>query len=247
MSLLSLLAFGLLCWLSCAATAGAADPSPAPTRIWSGLVLATNPAHPAQPPEPLRKFASKLKNIFGYNQFELVGEYSEKMDDPSERWLLPSKDFYLSVKTRNLPAQHYPMDVVLFQNRRRLAEFETHLSPESPLFIRGPLYAGGQLVIVLRVADASEFPVRPAPKPPFVVLNPSPFSPVPPPREKEHPVTAAILITPPKARIIPLPADHSFGPLPPGRPGPGPADRFGPMSGDRPGGPGDIDQKFGKP
>ena len=151
-----LLVFCVL-WLAGPAYAGS-PPAPAatPTSIWSGLVLATNDAHPADAPAELCKYAAKLKNIFGYNQFELIGQYSEKMDDPLERWLIPSKDFCLSVKTHNEPGENYPMKIVLFQNRRRLAEFETHLSSESPLFIRGPLYAGGQLIIVLHIVEPSD-------------------------------------------------------------------------------------------
>ena len=166
MPLLSLLVFSLL-WLAHASRALAGDPSPAvaspapaPAAIWSGLVLATNDAHPAQAPPQLSKYAEKLKNIFGYNQFELIGEHSEKMDDPYERWLIPSKDFCLSVKTHNVPGEPYPMKIALFQNRRRLVEFEPHLSTESPLFIRGPLYAGGQLIIVLQVVEPVDAAAR---------------------------------------------------------------------------------------
>lgn len=159
--LVLLLAF---CWLSTALPAFAGEPSspsPPPRAIWSGLVLATNNAHPAAAPTRLRIYAEKLKNIFGYNQFELVGEASERMDDRYERWLIPSKDFFMSVKSRTEAGQRHPVKVVLFQNRRQLAEFETHLSPESPLFIRGPLYARGQLVIVLHVVEPNEVLVRP--------------------------------------------------------------------------------------
>jgi len=225
----------LLCWFSCAATAsaaGAVEPSPTPSRIWSGLVLATNPAHPAQVPDRLRKYAEKLKNIFGYNQFELVGESSEKMDDPSERWLIPSKDFWLSVKSHTQPGGGY--EVVLFQNRRRLAEFETHLNPKSPLFIRGPLYAGGQLVIVLHAVDPTEVPVREV-RAPVVAANPSPVSKATPARDKERSNAAAA------APVVPKPV---FNPLPADRFGPGSTDRFGPLPGERPG---DFDPKFGKP
>jgi hypothetical protein len=133
-------------------------PSPSPTTgilfprtIWSGLVLATNDSHPAAAPAQLRNYSRQLKNIFGYNQLELVGENSQKMDDPYERWLVPSKDFSLSVNIHNQPGQNYPMKIVLFQGRKKLAEFEPHMSPDSPLFIRGPMYAKGQLVIVLHV------------------------------------------------------------------------------------------------
>ena len=234
MPLLSLLAFCLLCWLSCAATASAADASPpSPPAIWSGLILATNDAHPAQAPTRLRLFADKLKNIFGYNQFELVGEHSEKMDDPYERWLIPSKDFCLSVKTHTGPGERYPMKIALFQNRHRLVQFEARLNSDSPLFIRGPLYAGGQLVIVLRVVDPSELPMR-ALRTPFVGANPSPIINGTPPREKDRP-TPASLATIPKERFNPAPVDH---------PSLIPADHFGPMPGERPG---DMDSKIMKP
>lgn len=157
MPLLPLLGFCLL-WLSLPTLVLASDASPSsrPAAIWSGLILATNNPHPAEAPVRLHRYAEKLKNIFGYNQFELIGEYSEKLGDTNERWLIPSN---LSVRTQIEPGQRnrgYPMKIALFQNRHRLAEFETHLSPESPLFIRGPLYAGGQLVIVLHVVDPSE-------------------------------------------------------------------------------------------
>jgi hypothetical protein len=241
MSLLSFLAAVLL-GLACAGMASAASPasdaSPPPARIWSGLILATNDSHPAQAPDRLRKFADKLKSIFGYNQFELIGEYSEKMDGSTERWLIPSKDFYLSVKTHNQPGGHNPATVTLFQSRHKLAEFETHLSPDSPLFIRGPLYARGQLVIVLHMADPSEAAVHPVAKPPLAVLNPTPLSTVLPPREKERPNSASV-VTIPKTHLNPPPPDH-FGPPPAARFGPGPADRLGPH-------PGDLDPKLGKP
>jgi hypothetical protein len=144
--------------------ADASSPSPAvvgkviPRAIWTGLVLATNDPHPAEAPSQLRRFAGKLRNIFGYNQFELIGENSEKMEVPSERWLIPSKEFYLNVKTHPEPGQKLPDTIILFQNRRRLAEFETHLTADSPLFIRGPQYARGQLVIVVHVSEPGEAP-----------------------------------------------------------------------------------------
>jgi len=147
------------------------------------------------------------------------------MDDPSERWLLPSKDFCLSVKTRNDPGQNYPMKIVLFQNRRRLVEFEPHLGSDSPLFIRGPLYARGQLVIVLRVIDASEIPARSVVRPALAAANPSPISTESAALQKGHPLSLAATL-PKQQHPLPGPAaDHSghatlmpldHTPLPPG-------------------------------
>jgi hypothetical protein len=255
MPLFSLLAFGLLCWLSCASCEAAgpgAEASPPPHAIWSGLVFATNDPHPTQAPERLRQFAQKLKNIFGYNQFELVGEYAEKMGDPFERWLIPSKDFSLSVKTHNEPGQRYRTRIVLFQNRQRLAEFETHLNPDSPLFIRGPQYAGGQLVIVLHEVDASQVPVHtPRPVVGTVIATPViPGAEVSPGREKANSATDAAEEVP-KEPFYPTPAGH-IGPEPVERAAPVPADHFGPGPADHPGPmqgqrPGDLDMKGLKP
>ncbi len=137
------LAFCFLCCLSCGARAATADSNPTPpTAVWSGVVLATNNPHPSEAPPRLRKFADKLKNVFGYNQFELVGEYASKLDYSAVHWLEPSKDFSLSVNPHNDPARHNSTRIVLFQNHRQLAEFDAHLSGGSPLFIRGPQYAG---------------------------------------------------------------------------------------------------------
>ena len=51
------------------------------------------------PPE-LREFAARLKRVFGYNQFQLAGSAANAIDADGESWLVPSKNFWLSVKAR---------------------------------------------------------------------------------------------------------------------------------------------------
>ena len=143
----------LLLVLACAGSVCQAGPAGEPA-IWSGLLLATNEDHPKDSPPELRKYQEKLDNIFGYNQFELVGEQTRKMRDSAEHWLVPSKDFCLHVDTHAGPSgAAYRMKLELFEDTHLLAEFETRLGANSPLFIRGPLYAGGQLIIVLVVKE----------------------------------------------------------------------------------------------
>lgn len=139
----------LLGWMGTGALAAEPD-----STIWTGLLLATNVDHPREAPPELRKYQKKLSNIFGYNQFELVGQQTRKMQDSgAEHWLVPSKDFCLHMETHPVADATYRMQLELFQTTHRLAQFETKLGPDSPLFIRGPLYAGGQLIIVLVVRD----------------------------------------------------------------------------------------------
>ncbi len=128
------------------ASIGFAEPNDA---IWSGLVLATNEAKPTAPPAELAKFAGRLRNFFGYNQFELIGSHTETIDDPSERWLVPSKSFFLCVKMKEGEGGVHLLTLKLYQEKKLLVETQAQLGSESPLFIRGPLYGEGQLLIVL--------------------------------------------------------------------------------------------------
>jgi hypothetical protein len=121
--------------------------------IWSGLLLATNEAHPAEPASQVAKFYPKLKNIFGYNQYELMGEHVELMDTPSEHWLIPGKEFSLLVNSTKAarPGVHYRLKLELYQEKKMLAGMEASLCGQNLLFIRGPFFGKGQFLIVLLV------------------------------------------------------------------------------------------------
>jgi hypothetical protein len=250
----SLLALCILASLT-GGTAIAAAPaaSPPPFHLWSGLIYATNPLHPAQASDRLRTYVAKLKHIFGYNQYDLVGESSQRLDGLNERWLIPSKDFYMSVQPRQEPGDHYPATVTLFQARRKVVEFETHLSPDSPLFIRGPLYGGGQLFMVIHMVSG------PAPtpavymqeRPAAVIVGPTPFVTIV--QRRQMPVVPMATI-PPRNRAALIPPPAHFGPSPPDRfppgfgPGFGPREDFGTGGRDRVGPlPGALDPKLNRP
>jgi len=124
-------------------------------RIWSAVILATNPDAPKEPPVELREFAPRLKRMFGYTQFELAGSATEEIDELTENWLLPSPIFPLSVTARRATSKEarggYLLNLKIFQQNRQVCTSEVKLAPNSPLFIRGPLYGKGQIIIVLQV------------------------------------------------------------------------------------------------
>jgi hypothetical protein len=133
----------------------ATTPEPAAGKIWSALVVATNSANPEAAPAELKEFETRMKRVFGYNQFELVGSASQEIGDRGESWLVPSKSFRLGLKARRALSKEaqggYLLNLQLFQEKRPLVETEVKLAPGSPLFIRGPLYGKGQIIIVLKV------------------------------------------------------------------------------------------------
>lgn len=129
--------------------------TPPPNGVWSALVLATNSPNPKAPPAELEAFAPRMKRVFGYNQFELAGSAAQEIGDQSENWLVPSKTFWMGLKGRRAVSKEaqggFLLSLQLFQDKRPLVDTEVKLAPGSPLFIRGPQYGKGQLIIVLQV------------------------------------------------------------------------------------------------
>lgn len=130
-------------------------PARAGDKIWTAVVLATNAASPKEAPKELRDSLPKLKRVFGYNQFELIGSASDKIEDQAELRLTPTQSFWIQAKARRATSKEarggYLLSLQLFNEKRQLVDTEARLAPGSPLFIRGPEYGKGQIVFALMI------------------------------------------------------------------------------------------------
>ena len=134
------------------AFAGGAATSP-DDKVWSAVVLASNCKKGDRPlvaPPDLAPFAPRLSKLFGCSQFEVLGSAILTMDDHTERWLVPTKNFWVSARaTRERGG--YRLKMEFFHDARRLLEAEAMLGPKSPLFITGPMHARGQIIFVFEI------------------------------------------------------------------------------------------------
>ncbi len=121
--------------------------------VWSGLVIAENVPQPAQIPPELTKFEQTLKDLFGYNQFELIGQSNKTLRSGEEDWLAVSKYFSLHVDARGENEAGYTLNLKLYKEKEILLETDANLSRSSPLVIKGPQVGSGQLLLVLVVKD----------------------------------------------------------------------------------------------
>lgn len=120
--------------------------------VWSGLVIANNVAQPAPVPAELSRMEGTLKELFGYNQFKVIGQSRKSVVTGSEDWLAQSKYFSLHVDSKEgSDKAGYLLNLKLFQEQSLLLETEAKLSKASPLIIKGPLVGDGQLILVLIV------------------------------------------------------------------------------------------------
>ena len=121
--------------------------------VWSGLVIAENVPQPAAIPPELTKFEQTLKDLFGYNQFEVIGQSNKTLKTGDEDWLAASKYFSLHCDARGESDAGYNLNLTLYKEKDVLLETDANLSRSSPLVIKGPQVGSGQLLLVLVVKE----------------------------------------------------------------------------------------------
>ena len=121
--------------------------------VWSGLVIAENVPQPAAIPPELSKFEQTLKDLFGYNQFEVIGQSEKTLKTGEEDWLAISKYFSLHCDARGESEGGYNLNLTLYKEKDALLETDANLSRSSPLVIKGPQVGSGQLLLVLVVKE----------------------------------------------------------------------------------------------
>jgi len=119
--------------------------------VWSGLVIAENVAQPESIPLELTRIERLLKELFGYNQFQVIGQSSKTLKTGQEDWLATSKFFGLHVDARGESEAGYVLNLKLYKEKELLLETDAKLSKRSPLVIKGPQVGSGQLLLVLIV------------------------------------------------------------------------------------------------
>src|SRR6266446_310900 len=136
--------------LGLAMSAGAI-PVRAAQMVWSGLVVAENLSDPSPIPSELSSLEQTLKELFGYNQFQIIAQSRKPLKTGEEDWLASSKYFALHVDARGETETGYVLNLKLFKEQELLLEMDTKLNKRSPLVIKGPQVGGGQLLLVLVV------------------------------------------------------------------------------------------------
>lgn len=119
--------------------------------LYGALVMASNVEHPAEPPPEIRPELENLRAVFGYNEFVTLGQTRKPVLDGTEDWLVSSPKFFLRVDTKNPAPGGYALALQLFREDRVIARAKVRLARDSPLFIRGPMVARGQLIILLKI------------------------------------------------------------------------------------------------
>jgi hypothetical protein len=147
------------------AMSAAAIPAHAAQTVWSGLVIAENVDQPSPIPSELSGIEQTLKDLFGYNQFQIIGQSRKTLKTGEEDWLAASKYFALHVDAQGESEAGYAVNLKLYKEKELLLETDTKLSRRSPLVVKGPLIGNGQLLLVLVVEGEGSTGQNRSPRP----------------------------------------------------------------------------------
>ncbi len=120
-------------------------------QIWGALVLATKENPPQDVPKKLVGYAPTIERVFGYNSLYLLGEKKTELVKGGQEWLVPTKEFFFQVRCAEREASRYLLHIDLYRKEVLLVTTDVRLARDAPLYIRGPEWGKGQLILLLEV------------------------------------------------------------------------------------------------
>jgi hypothetical protein len=135
-----------------------AGEEPVAESVWGCLLYASN-EHAGEKgetriPTQIRNYDERLEKLLGYASIQTLGqgETVVEPDKPSSIVLHGNIRVELTGLTRQ-PGEHFLVVLRLFHKDRQLIETQANVTRGSPLFIRGPLWRSGQLVVAVMVVS----------------------------------------------------------------------------------------------
>ncbi len=138
--LVLLLAFGALgltpCW--------------ADGKIRAALYMAENePPPPLSHPAPPR-LHQQLQAVFGFLHYRLLKQQDYSLHDEWKQWFVPRRDFFVSIQPLHRePDQPKLIDYGIYKDGFLVVKGTYEPHEETPLFIDGPDFRRGRLILVL--------------------------------------------------------------------------------------------------
>ena len=119
-------------------------------RIWSALVLATKET-PVRDPSRFGEVRRHDTEDFRLQQSLSPRRKETRSVSGGEEWLVPSKEFFFRVQSLSRDATFYTLRIELYRDKNLLLTTEAKLAKNAPLYIRGPEWGSGQLILLLEV------------------------------------------------------------------------------------------------
>jgi hypothetical protein len=114
------------------------------------LYLAENIPPPPQALVAPEKLHHRLREVFGFEHYELLKRGEIDLKSHWEQWVLPRKDFFIRLEPLPNKTGETPLlDYELYKDGFIVAKGQYEPHEGTPLFINGPDFKQGRLIFVL--------------------------------------------------------------------------------------------------
>ena len=119
-------------------------------KVRAGLYLAAN-----EPPPPGVQMASpklhyQLEQVFGFQHYRLLKQQDFLLRNEWEQWFMPRRDFFVRIEPLHRePGEPRMLAYEIYKDGFIVVKGTYELHEETPLFINGPDFHRGRLILVL--------------------------------------------------------------------------------------------------
>lgn len=141
-----LLFFVVLCGASAA-------PVHASIHAWGCLLYASNAGTAFDLPPRLAGYGAPLRRSLGYANYHVIAQREVAVENQTGNLLVSAGDIQVLLTSLTLaPDGKYLVGLLFVEGTKQVMETQAKVGQGSPLFIRGPDWRDGQIIIVVMVA-----------------------------------------------------------------------------------------------
>lgn len=143
---LQVVTFVLLCGANAA-------PVHAAMQAWGCLLYASNDGKTLELPSRLAGYEPRLRHSLGYSNYRIVAQREIVVENRPDNLLVAAGDIHVLLTSLSLGSDgKYLVGLQLLEGTQQEMETQARVGRGSPLFIRGPDWRDGQIIIVVEVA-----------------------------------------------------------------------------------------------
>jgi hypothetical protein len=130
--------------------AGFSEPVHAAVHAWGCLLYASNAEKALELPAYLAAYGAPLRRSLGYSNYRVISQREIAVENQAENLLVSAGDIQVVLTRASLaPDGKYLVELLFVEGTKQVMETQAKVGQGSPLFIRGPNWRDGQIIIVV--------------------------------------------------------------------------------------------------
>jgi hypothetical protein len=122
--------------------------------VWGCLLYASNSTKALDLPSRLSGYDARLRNGLGFSNYRVIAQREITVEDRHENLLVSAGDIQVLLTSLSRGSDgNYLLGILFVEGTNRVMETQARVGERSPLFIRGPDWREGQVIIVVMVGS----------------------------------------------------------------------------------------------